>query len=367
VKRRSAVEKAGSDARRQDAQGARGAAPGLLGQLQRAAGNDATSSLLNGHAPQAADLAVQRAPAPGAARAAPGAATQEFINKCAEALGYIVGESLLAQSFVEALGVAYFEAYQRHSDVLKDAAADKKLANEVFLDAALAFIPGGGIGGGIAKCLKGWEGGFIVDGLKDIIKTNSDKFGKKGIEAIHGEGVDINPDATNPARFRGDLMARVTAEFGKVATILNAWQHLANDPDTPPDAIAFDPVPLIKEQLKISGQTAEQLRTPLDPADPRCSRIMEKGMWQEWMTTKTWTEESEWRDENIGPGPGATVHAGGFSVPKAARKGIKACAAALGEDGEQWIKDWGGEMYHMFHLRSTYEGEEERWHPDAWW
>lgn len=346
--------------------------PGAVLQLQRSAGNAAVSGLLD----PAARPVVQREPAaPGQAATAPAPAQalpaerQGFINLCGAATNWVASQSHFAEAFAENIGAAYSDAHGLYSKAVEQASASSKMVDEMILDACLTFVPGGKGVKGVLSAAMGTGDHFIIEGAKDIAATNADKFVKMGLQGeLAGKfGPIESPPPVNqtPAAFRVEVVNRVHEVVGNIHATLGGWILAANDPASKAD-FTFDPLTLVRKAFKIEGvEVGPGLKPP-----PNAALLFEKGMWKKHITTQTLTEEEHHRENESGErdermGPGASVHTGGYKISRKLKQRIEACAAALGEKGEDWLRDWGVEMKQDFHSR-TGAGETERWHPDQW-
>jgi hypothetical protein len=287
---------------------------------------------------------------------------QWFIAHCLAALETVVRQQNEAQKIVNEVGVNYTTAYNNYTNKVDEHNKAKKLRDDLILDAILTFLPGGGIKGMINLGL-GEAGGYFAKGVKDIFATNAEKFAKGVITGDLSEAAkfDFEPQKgpARPDQFTAGLANQVLTASNAVLKLLHAWTLEAAEATSKGD-FSFDPDKLINDKYKIGDlppkETANQI---------------EKGMWQKHVLYQTSDEEEHYRvnpetgerDENVGPGGG--IHEGGFKIGFSIRRRIIALAEEMGENGEEWIKDWGEVLHQQFELRN-WGGEKERWHPDQW-
>lgn len=292
---------------------------------------------------------------------------QYFINQCTAATNWVAAESHLAEAFVESTASNYADAHSIYTKTISSQIASDKLADDALLDAALTFLPGGGVKGVLGAAM-GQSEGFIISGFKEIVKTNSEKVFKGALSGDLSQQLGLSSASTplgkEPHQFRKDAINQVHETSAKIHTMLSKWIEEANKPDSKGD-FGFNPMALVQAQYRVGGVPAGS------KVEPTSALQIEKGMWKRHVTTKTSTEEEHFRrdpysgERNERLGPGAGVHSGGFKIGAKIRKRIVALATQMGEDGEAWISDWGGEMHRRFTL-GNWAGETEEWSPDQW-
>lgn len=253
---------------------------------------------------------------------------QEFLNKATQCLTKIEIAYSKANSVMEVLSAAYGNAYDNHTKTLQAQDASNRLAEDILLGAALAFIPGGvgGVVGGMMK--KAGHGEFLVDAVKDLAKAGA----KGGINLLAqagggGGGSPMRPMATDPRTWRAQFAVHVNEEKGKVLKDLDDWQTKANNAD-PNFYLNFDPVVLMDASLVLNGQMMKDIEVP-DQAENE--RQFELGFWRKWLEQYGWTVaemstragETSYAEENQG-------------------KKIRDRINQLGENGDQWLEEYGG-------------------------
>lgn len=330
------------------------AGPDAVLQLQQSAGNAAVAQLL------------------GPAQQAPVGippARQAFINQCVGAIAWLLQQQAAATSVASRATAAYDDAHKMYTEATKSQADTDKLVDDLAFDAALSFLPNGrGIKGVMMAAMGGEGGNLIISGAKEIAAVNTDKFVKQGVsgELVQKFGIPMSmpPVAKSPIQFQAEIMARLNDVLSRIYGSVNCWLVAANDPASPAD-FNFNPSEVVMRSFTIEGVAVGGIEPPATSA-----LLLEKGIWEKHLKTKTLIPEEHFRENSSGErdehlGPGAGVHTGGFKVGMKIRRRIKACASGLGEDGEVWIRDWGEQMRQTW-SRGTYPGETERWHGDAW-
>lgn len=183
-----------------------------------------------------------------------------------------------ARAYLASLSLAYGKAYKTHTGLLKDQAESEKLASDLILGAALAFVPGG-IGGIIGSSMKAaGSGDFIIDGIKDLAKWGM-RTGA-GLAAQSGLGSSgLNAFPTDPLAWKGQEELRISSELAEATRMLLQWQDKANRND-PDFFLDFNPVEAMAQSLTVAGRRAAEL-APVDQEET--ANAFEKGMWAKWL------------------------------------------------------------------------------------
>lgn len=254
---------------------------------------------------------------------------QEFLNKATQCLTKIEIAYSKANSVMEVLSAAYGNAYDNHTKTLQAQDASNRLAEDILLGAALAFIPGGvgGVVGGMMKNAK--AGDFLADAVKDLAKA-----GTRGLQGAAlqlagggGGGSPMRPMATDPRTWRAQFAVYVNEEKGKVLKDLDSWQTKANNAD-PDFYLNFDPVATMDAALILSGQMMKDIEVP-DQAEHE--RQFELGFWREWLQQYGWTVTEMY------------TRGGPTSLPTENQgKKIRDRINQLRENGDQWLEQYGG-------------------------
>jgi hypothetical protein len=253
---------------------------------------------------------------------------QEFINLCNQCHVRIDQAYTQANSIMEVLSAAYGNAYDNHVTTLKAQDASNRLAMDILLGAALAFIPGG-VGGVVGSWMKSkGAGDFLVDAVKDLAKA-----GTRGIQgaivgpAIPGAGEAMRPMSKDPRTWRAEYNVTVNGEKKVALAQLDRWLTAANT-KSPDFAMDFDPLETINAALTKDGKEVASLPVP-DQAEHQ--KKFELGMWKEWLETFAYTA-------------GAVVGYGGAQAGLVENTGKKIVNRLndLGEDGDAWVAQYGG-------------------------
>jgi hypothetical protein len=264
---------------------------------------------------------------------------QHFINLCSQCDTIIDRAYTRTNTIMEKLSAAYGDAWDAHVRTLAAQDASNRLADEIILSAALAFIPGGvgGVVGGFMRDAK--VGDFFVDAIKDMAKA-----GTRGVQgALLGgasSSAPMRPLGDNPRTWRASYIERVNSEKEQVLDTLNNWKTKANASD-PSFYLNFNPVELTQQSLSRNGQPLSQIAVP-DQAEN--ARLFELGFWRTWLETYAYTVAT-------------TMNGYGrvrYSTEENQGKKIRDRINALGENGDRWLEQYGGVA------RSRAEAEAER-------
>jgi hypothetical protein len=255
---------------------------------------------------------------------------RRFIDKCSEAHTLAGGQYAYLASNNATIANAYAQAWKRHTDALKAAAATERLIEGLVLNAVLAFIPGG-VGGLIGARVKGWfdkdsaDGNFMSDGMKDLFKDTVRRYSGQAIAGMHIPAYEAFPP--DPLQTENLALARTARENADVLMMINSWQAAAND--HPEIVLDFDPVAVVRQACVIKGKPYESL----EPATDRDARLIEKGFWSDWVQQAAYYIDTYYTCS----GMHQSIE---DKISKDIRHGIKACADALGEDGDAWLSEW---------------------------
>jgi hypothetical protein len=246
---------------------------------------------------------------------------QQFINLCSQATGEALEGYLSLQKWMLGLSIAYGDAWKNHTDTLSEASADEKLAGDIILGAALAFIPGG-VGGLVGESMKNaGSSTFMVDGVKDLAKWGLRAAGPGAAAAAAGGGTPgLKALPTDPLKWRDQIESRVVDESKAAVHNVNEWIDKANRSD-PDFFLDFNPVDAMRGALQIGGT---KVRDGLPAEDAgELARAFEKGMWAEWLKQYAYIVV-----ENISAGiPTTNVRK---NLPKAIEKRCKELGLDIG-------------------------------------
>ncbi len=250
-------------------------------------------------------------------------AKEEFLSLCNQANTRIDAADRAARAWLASLSLAYGKAYKDHTDVLRDQAASERLAGDLILGAALAFVPGG-IGGIIGSSMRAAQAGdFLIDGVKDLAK-----YGMRtaGAAARPPGAPGLNAFPQDPLAWRGLEEVRINTELLVATNRLLEWQDRANRND-PDFFLDFSPIEAMEQSLTIRGKRVSELQ-PVDQGVT--AREFEKGMWREWL------EQFGYRlVTRVIARTGGLVH---HSVERNVGKKIKRRCEALGLDVERYAR-----------------------------
>jgi hypothetical protein len=251
---------------------------------------------------------------------------QEFINLANQCDTKVNIAYTRVNSIMEVLSAAYGNAYDAHVKVLEAQDASNRLVGELILNAALAFIPGGvgGTVGGLMKSAKFND--FMVDAVKDMAKA-----GTKGLQGalVSGGGGrgPMKPMADDPRTWRAQYAVRVNSEKEYVLGILDDWKTKAIS-SAPEFYMNFSPVTVTEQSLTRDGQPLTAIEVP-DQAEYQ--KKFELGFWRDWLQNFAYTVETT-----------ATREGMHYFAGENQGKKIRDRITALGENGDQWLEEYGG-------------------------
>ncbi len=251
---------------------------------------------------------------------------QQFINLCTQANGETLESYLSLQKWMLALSIAYGDAWKNHTDTLAEASADEKLAENLILGAALAFVPGG-VGGIIGESMKSaGSSAFMVDGVKDLAKWGMRTAGPGVVAAAAGGGTPgLKALPTDPLKWRDQVESRVVDESKSVVHNVNEWMDKANKND-PDFFLDFNPVDAVRGSLQIGGTKVKDGLPAEDTGE--LAKAFEKGLWAEWLKRYAYVVV-----ENISAGIPTT------NVRKNLPKAIEKRCEALGMDIGPYVQE----------------------------
>lgn len=251
---------------------------------------------------------------------------QHFINLCNQCDTIIARAYTRANTIMEKLSAAYGDAWDAHDRTLAAQDASNRLAGEIVLAAALAFVPGG-VGGQVGVWMnRVAKDTFIVDAIKDMAKAGT-RVAQSAVISSNQRGDAMRPMGDNPRTWRANYVERVNGEKEAVLDILNNWKTKSNAQD-PEFYTDFDPVELTQRSLIQNGQPLSDLPVP-DQAEN--ARLFELGFWREWLQTYGYT---------VGVQP--TYGGVSYRAEENQGKKIRDRINALGENGDQWLEQYGG-------------------------
>ncbi|MDI7274899.1 MAG: hypothetical protein QME94_02865, partial [Anaerolineae bacterium] len=249
---------------------------------------------------------------------------EEFLSLCNQVNTRIDAADRAARAWLASLCLAYGKAYKDHTDTLRDEEVSERLAADLILGAALAFVPGG-IGGIIGNSMRAAQAGdFLIDGVKDLAKYGMRTAGTAGAGTRGGAGLRAFP--TDPLAWRGLEEVRISSELLVATNQLLEWQDRANRND-PDFFLDFNPVERMERSLTIRDKRVSELQ-PVDQEETASS--FEKGMWAAWL------KEYGYRlVATVIARTGGLVH---YRVERNVGKKIKRRCQALGVDVERYAR-----------------------------
>jgi hypothetical protein len=197
-----------------------------------------------------------------------------FLEQCSLASGRVQVAQLQFSAWLSGISIAYGDAFEGHNKLLSDISATVKIADDLLLGAALAFL-GGGVGGvvsGVMKAAKASD--FMIDAGKDLAK-----FAVRGPAgaALRSTGIKGMPDS--PLQWQNSVNERVMKEMAVVSQIILDWR-IAIDSDDPSFDAGFDPDQVVDKALAVDGTRIASL-PQVDKAS--LQKDFEKGWLVAWI------------------------------------------------------------------------------------
>ncbi len=205
-----------------------------------------------------------------------------FLESCNSANRNVQISQVHFGGWLSSISIAYGEAFEAHSKILNEISAKVKLANELLLGFALAFL-GGGVGGLVGKAMKdAGSSDFMIDGVKDLAK-----FAVRGPGGAALRSTGISGMPTSPFLWQNRINERVLKEMSLVLKLIESWRTAVQSDDDGFDA-GFDPAQVVDRALVIKGPSGGVRLASL----PEVNKItlqqdFEKGWLVAWIKTES--------------------------------------------------------------------------------
>lgn len=174
-------------------------------------------------------------------------AKAKFLSGCYASIGKVQIAQLQFGGWLSGVATAYADAFEAHNQVLNDIRATEKLATDLLLGFALAFV-GGGVGGTVGGIMKAAQASdFMIDGIKDLAK-----FAVRGPGGALFQHTGIRPVPMSPFQWRERINERVLLELAVVSKTIAIWRRAVEDDDDSFDA-GFDPAEEVDGALEVNG------------------------------------------------------------------------------------------------------------------
>jgi hypothetical protein len=187
--------------------------------------------------------------------------TQKFLNLCGEANTEVDLAARRFSAWLSSVCIPYNGAWGAHTSFVKEAGQATQLANDVLIQAALAFFPGG-VGGIVGNAMKALGGGFaMVDGIKDLSKwllRSGTVVGVTSSSISTGVPAQFKAFPPNPSEWEHSVNMRVQSELAMATECIGIWQHSVNNRD-PNFKADFDPAKEISAALYITHPPLDEL------------------------------------------------------------------------------------------------------------
>lgn len=170
----------------------------------------------------------------------------QFLEKCSQATGRVQIAQFRFSAWLSSISIAYGNAFEAHNRLLGSISATEKLAQDMLLGFALAFL-GGGVGGSVGAAMKAAESSeFMIDGIKDLAKFSVRGPGSAAVfQASSLKGMP-----SSPLQWQNSINEKVASEMALVAEQINDWRKAVATDDQSFNA-GFDPVAEVDADLTI--------------------------------------------------------------------------------------------------------------------
>lgn len=192
-------------------------------------------------------------------------AKAQFVARCNTAVAKVQIAQIHISGWLSSISLAYGNAFEAHNKVLKDIDATVKLAEDMLLGLALAFIGGGvgalagsTVGNAMRKLgtsdadMKGAKAIFLIDGIKDL-----SKFAVRGPAGATLRPASIKAIPANPLQWQNAINERVMQEMLVVAQQIEAWRTAVDTDDDTFDA-SFDPAQVVDKTLVLTAKDVDK-------------------------------------------------------------------------------------------------------------
>jgi hypothetical protein len=207
-----------------------------------------------------------------------------FLELCSEASGSLQVAQLHFSKWLSSISIAYGDAFEAHNKLMDDIKAIQRLAQELLLGFALAFL-GGGVGGVVGAAMKkAGSGDFMIDGVKDLAKFAVRGPGAEAFRRMPvGTGGIVSPMPTSPLQWQNGVNKRVASEMEEVAKIIRSWRLAVANDDSSFNA-GFDPVQEVEKALVIAGTDGPVAIEDLPDIDEaQIQKTFQKGFLAAWI------------------------------------------------------------------------------------
>jgi hypothetical protein len=239
---------------------------------------------------------------------------QQFLNSCSEATTTVLAADLSFSAWLSGIAIAYSDAWKTHTDFIKAMGSQAKLAQDILLGAALAFIPGamGGVLSDVMKMsIKANNETWLVAAVRSNLPAVADVMRdlKAGTPTIDGVK-DLakwgwrNPDLTgltvpvndaykkfpaDPLVWQNSVNERVKTELANVTRLIVSWEHAVNTNDKR-FVCDFDPAKKVRKALYFVpktigpvGPVAVDITNQVQIDTPGVSKFFQAGFLTTWI------------------------------------------------------------------------------------
>jgi hypothetical protein len=186
---------------------------------------------------------------------------QRFLNLCSEANTKVDEAERRFSAWLSSIAIAYGAAWNRHTSFLREASQFVQIANDIGVNAALAFFPGG-VGGIVGDTMRALEAGAaVVDGLKDLAKwglRSGAVIGMTPGSLSVGAPAELRAFPPDPSEWQNSVNVRVQTELAIATSYIGMWQNAVNNND-PQFEVSFDPMEAINRALTIEHPALDEL------------------------------------------------------------------------------------------------------------
>jgi hypothetical protein len=202
---------------------------------------------------------------------------EAFIGGCNRAVGKVQIAQLQFGAWLSGIASAYGAAFEAHNQFLKDIDTTAKIAQDMLLGLALAFL-GGGAGGVVAGAMKKLQSSdFAIDGAKDVAK-----FAVRSPIGAVVRPPRLRVMPLDPSQWQNAINERVMNEMAVIAKQIDAWRTAVESDDDTFDA-GFDPAQVVENALVLRVPDTVQIAN-LPAVDKDALQVdFEKGWLAGWI------------------------------------------------------------------------------------
>jgi len=210
---------------------------------------------------------------------------KEFLTRCGLAFHVLQQAELNFTVFLSSISIAYGRAFAAHDKLMSDIDATQRLAQDMLLGAALAFL-GGPYAAVIAAVMQEVVGTVISEGVKDLAKFAIRGPGGEAIRSL-ADQTTVTAMPASPLEWQNFKTKVVTSRLAAVHKIILGWEAAVTN-DSSSFQAGFDPVEIVHSDLFLVGKggakfTLADLPTIDDAKGTQLQIAYQKGFLVGWL------------------------------------------------------------------------------------